>query len=119
MVQTSTMENLIAQAFTVAQNQMLKSGVPIIGDRISNTSSARTYQATVTGTGAVSATVKIEASNDLVGWLPLGTITLSGTNMASDGFPSETMWIHLRANLTAISGTGAVATVTMGSGSNV
>jgi hypothetical protein len=75
-----------------------------------------TFQATVVGTGAVSATVTIEYSNDgtnvcsTVG----GTISLSGTTSASDGFTSDAPWKFCRANVTAISGTGATVTVTMG-----
>jgi len=86
-----------------------------IGDRASGASKDRTFQATVAGTGTVGATVRIEASNDMIGWVTLGTITLSGATMATDGFPSETAWEYVRANLTAISGTGARVTVTMGS----
>lgn len=79
----------------------------------------RTYQATVTGTGAVSATILIEFSNDEIGWLPdaanPNSITLSGTNLATDGFVVSAPWGAVRANLTAISGTGAAVTVTEGS----
>ncbi len=73
-----------------------------------------TYQATVTGTGAVTATVIIEASNDAVNYLPLATITLSGTGSASDGFVSDAPWAYFRARLTAISGTGALVSVILG-----
>jgi len=75
-----------------------------------------TFQATVVGTGAVTATVTIEYSNDgtyvcsTVG----GTITLSGTTSSTDGFTSDSPWKFVRANVTAISGTGATVTVTMG-----
>lgn len=74
------------------------------------------YQATVVGTGAVSATVKIEVSNDGVGWLSdtTSTLALSGTNIASAGFSSSAPWQYVRANITAISGTGAAVTVTVG-----
>lgn len=75
------------------------------------------FQATVTGTGAVTATVDIEYSNngvdvvDTVG----GTITLSGTTSHSDGFVSQNApWKYVRANVTAISGTGATVQVYMG-----
>lgn len=74
----------------------------------------RTYQATVVGTGAVSATVIIEGSNDEVGYLTLGTITLSGTTSASDGFVSEAAWAYVRARVTAVSGTSAAVTVSLG-----
>lgn len=76
----------------------------------------RTFQATVSGTGSVAATVLVQVSNDpAYGWLTLGTITLSGTTTATDGFASEAAWQHVRSNVTAVSGTGAVVTVTMGS----
>lgn len=72
------------------------------------------FQATVKGTGPVSATVVIEASNDAIGFLPLGTITLSGTTVASDGFVITSQWGMVRANVTSITGTGATVYVTMG-----
>lgn len=94
---------------------MLKGATaPTTGDRISNTPKDRTFQATVTGDGAVTATVEIEASNDAVGWISAGTITLTGNNVASDGFPSTTMWAHVRARLAAITGTNATVSVSMG-----
>jgi len=75
-----------------------------------------TFQAIVTGTGAVTATVNIEVSNDGTNWVatPMGTITLSGTTSASDGFTSAAPWKWVRANVTAISGTGATVVVKMG-----
>ncbi len=74
------------------------------------------FQATVQGTGAVTATVVIEASLDNLFWIatPLGTITLSGTTSASDGFTTDAPWKYVRARITAISGTGAGVTVDMG-----
>ena len=75
-----------------------------------------TFQAIVTGTGAVSATVVIDCSNDGTNWCttPLGTITLSGTTSNADGFTTAAPWKYARARVTAISGTGATVTVTMG-----
>ena len=73
-----------------------------------------TFQATVSGTGSVSATVQIEVSNDNTNWLVLGTITLSGTTSASDGFASTANWRYVRSNCTAISGTSAALSVVMG-----
>lgn len=69
-------------------------------------------QATVVGTGAVSATVIIEASNDGASAVatPLGTITLTGTNADSDGFANAEPWKFIRARVSALSGTGAVVT---------
>jgi hypothetical protein len=74
-----------------------------------------TYQAAIAGTGAVSATVVIEVSNDSANWITLGTITLSGTTSATDGFASNAVWLLNRANVTAISGTNAAVTVTKAS----
>ena len=77
---------------------------------------AKTFQATgATTAGAGSATVQIEVSNDRVGWITAGTITLTlSTTAATDGFVMSAPWGHVRANVTAISGTGANVTVTMG-----
>ena len=75
-----------------------------------------TYQATVLGTGAVSATVIIEVSNDAVNTIgtALGQIVLSGTTSASDGFSSSAPWKFVRARISAISGTGATVSVNTG-----
>lgn len=75
-----------------------------------------TFHGFVTGTGTVSATISIQVSNDGVTWCttPMGTITLSGTTSAADGFTSQAPWKYIRANVTAISGTGATAQVLMG-----
>jgi hypothetical protein len=85
---------------------------PTVGDE--HVKPDQTFQATVVGSGAVAATVLIQFSNDNVGWLTGATITLSGTTSASDGFASNASWKYKRANLTAISGTNAACTVTMG-----
>lgn len=86
----------------------------IIGNPVFASGPDRTYQATVIGAGAVSATIIIEGSNDNVAYLSLGTITLSGTNSASDGFASNAAWAYVRARITAIAGTGAVVTASLG-----
>jgi hypothetical protein len=69
------------------------------------------FQAIVTGTGAVGATVLIEVSNDGTNWETVHTITLSGTTSDSDGVASEVPWAFVRARCTALSGTGAALTV--------
>lgn len=74
----------------------------------------RSYSATVAGTGAVTATVVMYGSNDEVNWVSLGTITLSGTTSATDGFASNAPWPFVRAGVTAISGTSATVTVVAG-----
>lgn len=69
---------------------------------------------TSSGTGA--ATVLIQGRNENTGaWLTLATITLSlSTTVSGDGFVLDAPWEQVRANLSAISGTGAAVTATMG-----
>ena len=74
---------------------------------------AWSYQLSVAGTGAVSATIAIEVRNDPNGaWMAYGTLTASGTTTASDAINGNVPWVEHRARCTAISGTGAVANVT-------
>jgi len=75
--------------------------------------STRGVQARVAGSGAVTATVLIEISNDEVGYMTLGTITLSGTTSATDGFAISPSFRTIRASVTAISGGSAAVTVTL------
>ncbi len=77
---------------------------------------ARTFDAKVVGTGAVTATVIIYVSNTGASndWITAGTITLSGTTSDVDGFAMNAKWAYTKANVSAISGTGAAVTVTMG-----
>lgn len=86
------------------------------GDGIYKDSPYTTFQANVVGTGAVTATVVIDCSNDKLYWntTALGTITLTGTTSAADGFTTTSPWKYVRARVTAISGTGATVNVIMG-----
>ena len=79
-------------------------------------SSWTSFQANVVGTGAVTATVVIDCSNDNLYWCttPLATITLSGTTSSADGFTTTAPWKYVRARVTAISGTGATVNVIAG-----
>jgi hypothetical protein len=72
------------------------------------------FQAVVTGTGAVTAVIACQVSNDGINWLTAGTISLSGTTTATDGFPMTAPWLYVRGNITSISGTSAAVTLTMG-----
>lgn len=78
-----------------------------VGDPIENSGANRTFQAVVSGTGAVNATVDIEVSNNRTDWLNMGTITLSGTSRATDGFAAAAPWAFIRARVSAISGSAA------------
>jgi len=109
------------------QNVWLKSGrvldllqgatTTVTGDWRYKDSPYTAIQATITGTGVVSATVIIDVSNDGVNAVStsLGTITLSGTTSNSDGFVTQAPWKYMRARITGITGTNATVGVTMGS----
>ena len=77
-----------------------------------------TFQAIVTGTGSVSATVLIQVCNQedtfngaKSNWITMGTITLAGTTTATDGFTTVCPWRYVRANVTAISATSVVEVI--------
>lgn len=85
---------------------------PQVSARLSGLDRNRTFQATVQGTGPVTARVAITVTNDLqAAWCALGTIDLDGNDMASNGFASQTAWEHVRAELVSITGSGAKVTV--------
>lgn len=74
-----------------------------------------THHARVAGTGAVSATLVIEGTNDVdgdTGWLTLATITLSGTTEAMDAVTGSCAMEQIRHRCSAISGTSATLTAT-------
>lgn len=81
----------------------------------------QTFQARGTTTaGSGSATIKIEVCNfdspATADWITLGTITLTlGTTSTTDGFSKTAAWDKVRANVSAISGTGASVDVIMSS----
>jgi hypothetical protein len=64
----------------------------------------------LTGTGAISCTVDIEKS-DGTNWFTAATMVLSGTTSVKDTDWFDNVMGQLRANITAISGTGAALTV--------
>ncbi len=74
------------------------------------------FQAVLTGTGAISATVFLEVSLNGTNWISpgLATITLNGTTTVTDGFATTAPWTYVRINISAISGTGAALTVYIG-----
>lgn len=79
------------------------------------------FQALLTGTGAVVATIQILGTLDeqtalgsLQNWLTIGTINLNGTNTTTDGFTIAAPWRAFKANVTVLTGTGATCTVLMG-----
>lgn len=79
------------------------------------------YQAIITGTGTVSATVTIQVANEDAtfqgtnsNWITIGTISLSGTTTATDGFTTIAPWRYTRCVISSITGTGASVSVIMG-----
>lgn len=73
-----------------------------------------TFDASVAGTGAVSAEVAIEVRNTPEGPPALlGTITLSGTNVAADGFGYPAQFSEYRARVVSVSA-GASVTAALG-----
>lgn len=71
-----------------------------------------TFQSIMAG-ATTSSTIAIEVSNDGVNVLTMGTLTTTPTTV-TDGFTSTARWQWARANVTAIGGTNAAATVIMG-----
>lgn len=80
------------------------------------TSGIRTLHTTVSGTGAVSATVEFYGSNldDSTTGILLATSILSGTNKDNAGDSDYREYLYMWAKVTAISGTNAKVTATVG-----
>ena len=76
----------------------------------------RTFQLTgFTSASVGSATVNIEVSNDGENFLVLHTMTITlSTTVNSDSFYTREPWKYVQGNVTAISGTDAQVTLTMG-----
>jgi hypothetical protein len=66
-------------------------------------------QCIVDGDGAVEATIDIKGSNDGVHYQLIGTATLTGTDTDSDEVNIDYPWAFVIADLSAITGTDAVA----------
>lgn len=99
----------------------LLSAVTATGAGVGNKpfTSLRTFHGkgtTSSGTGAATIVVQVSNTDVNVDYITLGTITLTlSTTSTSDGFTSDAPWAYVRGNVTAISGTGAAVTLTMGS----
>lgn len=92
---------------------MLSTNTNTVGPSVADKVAGGSFQATVTGTGAVTATVLIECTVNGSNWLTLGTITLTGTTVATDGFSSQGQWCQYRATTSNVTGTGATVSVHM------
>ena len=87
---------------------------------LNNTPQQQTFQLSVSGVGAVSATAQVYVSNDvgpdpnLYNWSKYGDpITAAGTNLGQAIFGGNQCWANFGAVLTALSGTNAAATLEM------
>ena len=74
------------------------------------------HQATLSGVGAVTATIIHEGTNDPSdpnATVTIWTSTLSGTNNTSDSGVASHSWAYVRSRCSAITGTNAVARSSM------
>lgn len=76
----------------------------------------RIYQATVTGTGTVTATITFFGSLDGTNFpaTAFGTITLSGATSSSDAFVSSAAYPYIRCVVANVTGTAATVNGLMG-----
>lgn len=99
LLKNRTTTNTVPDANLVVQPTQGQLGQP---------SSYQAFTATVTGTGAVTATVQPVVSNDGVNWSNFGSaISLSGTNSATGNASLQGSFAYWGAIVTAITGTGA------------
>lgn len=68
-------------------------------------------QVVLTGTGTVSVTAAVQVSITGTEWIAASSLSLSGTNTATNGATLLSGWRYMRVNLSSITGTGATATV--------
>ena len=107
---SSQAQNHVFSKTVVALSGAIAQGAGSALSGLAPEKSCQAYGTTTAGAGA--ATVAIQASNDNSNWITVGTITLVlATAVSSDGFAMNSLWRHIRANVTAISGTGASVTV--------
>lgn len=67
-------------------------------------------QAKVVGTGAVTADVAVQVSNNGTDWITATTIALTATTSDVDGAALNAAWAYYRLNATNITGTDATLT---------
>ena len=77
------------------------------------------FQATVAGTGAVTAAAALDGTNtpeDSASWVQLTTVSPSGTTAATAQSTVTSAFPYFRARLTGLTGTGAAAVVSLSKG---
>ena len=66
-----------------------------------------------TALGAAGAVIIVNVSNDGLGWVPVATVTLASSNLATDFVSIAPQWTQLKLTITSIGvNTAVVATVT-------
>ncbi|MGL6118125.1 hypothetical protein, partial [Plesiomonas sp.] len=80
-----------------------------------NFSGSALVSVSVAGTGAVSATADVYVSQNGFAWQLLRSVTASGTNSAAASFDNSDAWPYFKCDITALSGTDAVADVLLSS----
>jgi len=99
----------------IVEARILLDGVKVAttGAPTSQIRAKKTFEADISGVGAVSATVVFEGSNAGRHWEALGSLDLSGTGSASGALFHDGPWAAVRATVTAISA-GSTLTAAMG-----
>jgi len=89
--------------------QSVTTAAPTVGDSrlIYFASDVKSFNARVSGAGAVTATVILQSSHDGSVWETRNTFSLSGTNADSATWETANNAPYWRTSVTAISGTGA------------
>jgi hypothetical protein len=73
------------------------------------------YGSTTANGGTAVATIQGSNIDNTNAFVTLGTITLTlGTTSVADGFTTTAPWKYVRANVTTLTGTGAVVQILMG-----
>jgi len=88
-------------------------GLPVFTQTLSSLNRTFSFQAILSGSGLVTATVKIEVSNDGTNWFAMHTFSLTGTALDIEAVVLPLPFVQIRANLTAITGTSAQVNVLM------
>lgn len=80
-------------------------GIPVVGSQ-----GDHVFSITVSGSGTVSATVQLQGSNDLVGWVSMGTLAAAGPNVGAQTVAMSSTYAYWRAVVADVTA-GAVVTV--------
>lgn len=84
---------------------------PVVPVRDTRRVTMRSIQASVEGVGAVNAVVKVYGCNDARFPIEVMTITLSGTNTATDASADSFPWEHYIADVVSVSAGACVSVV--------